>query len=161
MQCSRCGLINPPNAVRCDCGYDFETGAVHAVAASYKGRPLATLLERFGGQILDSLVAYGGLFLGMHVTQTLGITPAPAVILCLLYLVFADGIGNGQSVGKKLVGTSVVDAKTGEPCGYLSSFVRNAVMFFGIFDWIFIFGRRHQRLGDMAAGTVVVNLRAR
>ena len=26
----------------------------------------------------------------------------------------------------------------------------------GPLDWIFIFGSRHQRLGDMAAGTVVI-----
>ena len=24
MDCPRCCLINPPNATRCDCGYDFE-----------------------------------------------------------------------------------------------------------------------------------------
>jgi uncharacterized RDD family membrane protein YckC len=26
----------------------------------------------------------------------------------------------------------------------------------GPIDWIFIFGERHQRLGDMLAGTVVI-----
>src|SRR5262245_54183428 len=24
--CPKCGLLNPPNAQRCDCGYDFDTG---------------------------------------------------------------------------------------------------------------------------------------
>ncbi len=28
MKCPYCGLINPDNALRCDCGYDFETRTV-------------------------------------------------------------------------------------------------------------------------------------
>jgi hypothetical protein len=28
MDCPRCGLLNPPEARRCDCGYDFTKGTV-------------------------------------------------------------------------------------------------------------------------------------
>jgi hypothetical protein len=28
MKCPNCKLINPPTALRCDCGYDFEEKAV-------------------------------------------------------------------------------------------------------------------------------------
>jgi hypothetical protein len=28
--CPRCGLFSPPEAARCDCGYDFGTGRVEA-----------------------------------------------------------------------------------------------------------------------------------
>jgi hypothetical protein len=28
MKCPKCGLINADSALRCDCGYDFETGLV-------------------------------------------------------------------------------------------------------------------------------------
>ena len=28
MKCPRCGLINPPTAMICDCGYNFETKSV-------------------------------------------------------------------------------------------------------------------------------------
>ena len=31
-KCPNCGLINPPEAQRCDCGYDFRLGKV---ATSY------------------------------------------------------------------------------------------------------------------------------
>ena len=159
MKCLRCGLINPSQTSRCDCGFDFETGEVRALAASPNGQTLATLGERFAGQTIDGFVAYGGLFLGTYITSHLGITSAPAVVLCLLYLLFADGIGNGQSVGKKLLGIAVVDRATGAPTGHLASFIRNVFMVFGALDWIFIFGGRHQRLGDKAAGTSVIKLR--
>ena len=51
----------------------------------------------------------------------------------------------------------VVDDKTGEPCPFGQSFIRNVLLaVLGPIDWIFIFGERRQRLGDMAAGTIVV-----
>jgi uncharacterized RDD family membrane protein YckC len=159
MNCPRCGLINPAESARCDCGYDFQTGAVHRVAAPNNGFALASLGERFAGQFLDSLVAYGGIFLGMHITQKVGFGSAVPFLLFVFYLLFADGLGNGQSLGKKLIGTAVVDEQTGAPCSYWKSFVRNVVMFFGVFDWAFIFGDRRQRLGDKAASTVVIKLR--
>lgn len=28
MECPRCRLLNPPEAERCDCGYDFKTGEI-------------------------------------------------------------------------------------------------------------------------------------
>lgn len=49
------------------------------------------------------------------------------------------------------------DATTGAPCTYGQSFIRNLLLaVLGPIDWIFIFGERHQRLGDKAAGTIVI-----
>ena len=51
----------------------------------------------------------------------------------------------------------VIDARTQVPCCYGQSFVRNLLLaVLGPIDWIFIFGDRHQRLGDIVAGTVVI-----
>jgi uncharacterized RDD family membrane protein YckC len=58
---------------------------------------------------------------------------------------------------KRVLGMVVLDAKTGAPCRVWQALVRNLTLaLLGPLDWLFIFGARHQRLGDMAAGTVVV-----
>jgi hypothetical protein len=36
--CPSCGLCNPVEAVRCDCGYDFENRAVAAQQLEVRGR---------------------------------------------------------------------------------------------------------------------------
>jgi uncharacterized RDD family membrane protein YckC len=159
MQCPRCGLINPETAARCDCQFEFSTGLVAVGAPGAIGLPLAPLGDRFAGQCIDSLFGYGGMFLGTHIGVSLGVGPLPAMVMFALYLLFADGMGEGQSFGKKVMNIAVVDQKTGEPCSYRSSLLRNAVRLFGVLDWGFIFGRQRQRLGDKAAGTLVVKLR--
>jgi uncharacterized RDD family membrane protein YckC len=51
----------------------------------------------------------------------------------------------------------VVDARSGMSCTFGQSFVRNVLLaMLGPLDWIFIFGEEHQRLGDKAAGTIVI-----
>ena len=43
LTCPRCGLLSPPEALRCDCGYDFAT---KTVSASYL---TAHLIDKQGG----------------------------------------------------------------------------------------------------------------
>ena len=53
----------------------------------------------------------------------------------------------------------MIDQRNGLPCSAWQSFVRNLLLFAcGFFDWIAIFGERRQRLGDMAARTIVVDV---
>ncbi len=122
----------------------------------------ATRWQRWLGQFLDSLI-YGviaiipmmilDIILPEEYAVVLGILPA------LWYLLFQDGMPEGQSLGKKGVDTRVLDAKTGRPCTYGQSFIRNiSLIVLNWIDWIFIFGEKHQRLGDKLAGTVVVKL---
>ncbi len=36
MKCPKCGLINPESAIRCDCGYDFESKSIKSSYLSTK-----------------------------------------------------------------------------------------------------------------------------
>jgi uncharacterized RDD family membrane protein YckC len=95
------------------------------------------------------------------------------------YLLFRDGIFPGQSFGKKVLKTQVVNQETGEPGSFRESVIRNlplAINFFmpmvpvvghilgGITGTIIFIVEavslftdpKHRRLGDKLAGTIVV-----
>ena len=125
---------------------------------------LASRPQRLAGQFVDGLVAAVPFLVALLVTALLprseivGVVPvAVAAILGVLYTLLSDGLEGGQSIGKRLVGIRVVSMSTGAPCTFGQSFVRNLLlMILGPIDWLFIFGERHQRLGDKAAGTIVI-----
>lgn len=161
IKCPRCSLFNPPGALRCDCGWDFESGSQresYLTGTETMTGELAPRIERLAGQFLDGLVALAiyltVLFLGAPLAETLG--PAVAIGIALAYLLLSDALPGGQSLGKRVVKTSVVDATTKTPCTFFKSFLRNLCGLLGLLDWVFIFGPQRQRLGDMAANTIVV-----
>jgi uncharacterized RDD family membrane protein YckC len=85
---------------------------------------------------------------------------AIAIVPFALYALLADGLGSGQSLGKRLMNIAVVDARSGASCGFGRSIVRNLLRTLGILDWAFMFfGAGRRRLGDWAAGTVVVDVK--
>jgi len=135
-----------------------------AVAAASSEVRLASLGDRLIGQFADGLIAFLpilvlGLLFGMATGNDLGpFLLAPAGVFAVLYLWFADGLEGGQSYGKRMVHTRVVDFTTHAPCTYWQSFVRNVLLtILGPIDWLFIFGSQHRRLGDYAAGTLVID----
>jgi uncharacterized RDD family membrane protein YckC len=79
--------------------------------------------------------------------------------LAILYILLADGLPGGQSFGKKALRMRVIDERTGRDCTFGKSFLRNILLaILGPIDWVFIFGKKRQRLGDQVAGTIVVML---
>ena len=116
--------------------------------------------NRLLGQCVDGFIAGAPVFLIAMlsaVRPSFGLLLIPAIVWVFFYLIFADGMHDGLSLGKQWLGMRVVDATTGKPCTYWQSFLRNILLaILGPIDWIFIFGEKHQRLGDKAAGTVVV-----
>ena len=105
----------------------------------------------------------------------------------LFYSLFCELWMNGQTVGKKLMNIKVISLDGGEPT--LGQFISRWILKFyefplifgfvyimnpGVFIWIIVTGffgivvviiigvsKKNQRLGDMVAGTVVVNTKSR
>ena len=124
---------------------------------------LASLSDRLLGQILDSFVAVAAFVVAgilYAISPTIGaLALIAAVGYAIFYILFADGFAGGQSYGKRMVHTAVVDATTGKPCTFGQSFIRNLLLILlGIIDWVFIFGKKRQRLGDKAANTLVIKI---
>ncbi len=174
MDCPNCGLINPATAQRCDCGYNFATrtplkpipSAVTPLLSDAIRLPtgseliLAGLKSRLLGQSIDGLIALA-LALGCVVLIHLmkideSFQWAICLTVYLAYILFCDGFKDGQSIGKMIMKTAVVNVSNGRPCSYWQSLLRNTFQIFGFFDWLFVFGKKRQRLGDIAAGTIVV-----
>ena len=76
------------------------------------------------------------------------------------YFLFFEMTMNGQSPGKRLFGLRVI-RDNGEPVGILQSIVRNVfrmaldILYVGLF--MIMFDRKHKRIGDKVAGTIVVS----
>ena len=80
------------------------------------GYPKASLLLRAGARIVDVAIA-----------SALYWSFGPAgVLLSLLYILFADGLLQGQSPGKKLFGVKVVYVPTKSGARHRDSVLRNA-----------------------------------
>jgi uncharacterized RDD family membrane protein YckC len=116
---------------------------------------------RFVARMIDGSVASApGLALGIW-ARFMGAPIAPLTTLASLwaafYFLFGDAFPGGQSFAKRWLGMRVVDEDTGAPCTWGESFTRNITwMLLGPIDGLFIFGERHQRLGDKIVSTIVV-----
>jgi uncharacterized RDD family membrane protein YckC len=99
-------------------------------------------------------------------------------LLAFLYILIADGLKGGRSIGKRVVGLKVINTTTGKPATFKDSIQRNStvaipVLFFMVplVGWIlwFVIGipilaieiylmtrlEQHARLGDTMADTQV------
>lgn len=122
----------------------------------YASRP-----SRLMGQILDGLVAAAPVLFLVVIPRDSEVLARVLALAWIGWVFFnillADGLSGGQSFGKRMIGIRVVDAESGAPCTFGQSFARNLLLsILGPLDWVFIFGAKHQRLGDIAAGTIVV-----
>lgn len=102
------------------------------------------------------------------------IIPSAGFYAGLSYLLISDGLFNGRSIGKYLMGLRVISTVTNEPCSMKESILRNALFGLGLIlykipliGWIFIIiilafeflivlgSRDGTRLGDEIAKTMV------
>jgi len=112
------------------------------------------------------VVLYAGLasLLGLLGRAGRGVLLLGLFLLEWFYPVGFEVLARGQTPGKKLVGLRVLRAD-GAPVGWSRSSVRSLLAFADFLPFCFAFGlcamflgRRFQRLGDLAAGTVVVHV---
>jgi len=172
--------IRPP----ADDGYDLRTP--EQIDLQYD---LAGIGSRFMAMALDGLiqslliVALGAVFglgaalltaglrdlIGQYSTIFLVIGVALAVLLVFAlgwgYFIFFELIWNGQTPGKRAVGIRVLTTR-GEPVTLVHSLVRNLLRLVDALPSAYMIGiisilvtPRSQRLGDLAAGTIVVRER--
>lgn len=123
--------------------------------------PLASRSNRLLGQIIDGFIGGAPFMAAAFLTAVLDglgvVLVAGGVLWSVFYYLFADGLPGGQSFAKRWLGMQVVDEVTRAPCTFGQSFIRNLLLaILGPIDWVFIFGDQHQRLGDKAAGTIVI-----
>jgi uncharacterized RDD family membrane protein YckC len=179
MKCPNCKLVNPDSATRCDCGYDFATGQVHKAIVAAAGvtgahdvrsivrgyKVNAILGQRWGALIVDIFVLLI-VFVCLAVAIK-GNSDWPLILWSLflfLYFVVPEGKW-GVTLGKLAAKLRVVTADGAAP-GYGRATVRmllrlvevNPILAGGIPAGIVVALSEHrQRLGDMLAGTYVLN----
>jgi len=143
---------------------------------------LATVGSRFLALAVDSVIQFGcaaALFIvvvaGAWAASVTFASAGPWVlalfvlglfIINFAYFAVFESVWNGQTPGKRVVGLRVIHA-SGRPISVFEAILRNVVRIADQLPGIYAVGivsvfltERSQRLGDLAAGTVVVHERA-
>lgn len=132
----------------------------------------ASLGERILAAIVDYLVIFGWFILVISVPAQLHIRTGNVYVVCVMfpivvYDLLSEWLLNGRSIGKIALGIRVVMLDGSQPglgaylIRWLFRIIESAAFIGGIVPVITIaVNGKGQRLGDMAAGTTVVKLKA-
>lgn len=112
------------------------------------------------------------------IAAVMEILPKSGFFAGLIYLLIGDGLFEGSSIGKKIVGIKVLSKKTNISCNFRDSILRNSILGVGflfckigwigwiiffiflVFEFIILIGSSEKmRIGDEIAGTIVVETR--
>lgn len=145
---------------------------------------LAGLASRFLAYLMDALIQLAILLILFYALTIAAVAlssfvpeeardflPVAAILLIFLlyegYFVFLETYWRGQSIGKRILGLRVVK-DGGQPIRFTDAFIRNIMRFadmlppiwfyptYGIGCAVLMSNRLHKRIGDFAAGTIVV-----
>jgi uncharacterized RDD family membrane protein YckC len=133
---------------------------------------LAGLGSRFLARLLDTVIQVSLIFalaIGIGVSGSPGWLRAAGSVaafgVVFAYDLILETLNNGRTVGKLAAGIRVV-GRNGEPVRFLASAVRNIVRIVDFLPLVYLTGtisiiatQRSQRLGDLAAGTIVARER--
>lgn len=125
----------------------------------------AGLLLRSAAKTIDFII----------VAAAAEIIPRAGFFAGLAYLLISDGLFDGRSLGKRLIGLRIISTATNEPCSVRESILRNLLLCIGVvlwkiplIGWIFIVliiafefvillgSKEGMRLGDEIAKTTVI-----
>lgn len=131
--------------------------------------PLAGPLPRAAAYLVDLLIRAGAYMVLAFILAFLG-EPGMGLLLIAIfalewfYPVFFEAWWHGQTPGKRALGIAVVHAD-GTPLSFNGSLIRNLLRAADIFPFAYLTGlvtmlcsSRFQRLGDLAADTLVVHV---
>ena len=129
----------------------------------------ASVGERMLAQVVDWVVQIAYFFLWVLFIRLTGIKFGPTAIITLVvlpilfYCPLCEMLSGGQTIGKKLIMLRVImaDGTLPSPAAYLLRWllmIADGPLLGYVGVLVMILNRNNQRLGDMAAGTLVVKL---
>jgi len=130
--------------------------------------PVASLVSRSLAFLIDLLIRFAIIFVALQIFAIFGDLGSGFVLIAMFlvewfYPVLFEVFYHGQTLGKKVMGIMVIN-DDGTPIDWSSSIVRNLLRFADFLPFMYAFGflsmmfsRDFKRLGDFAAGTLVVH----
>jgi uncharacterized RDD family membrane protein YckC len=141
--------------------------------------PVAGIGSRFVALLVDYLILSAAVFIifflialidpSLREVSKLGENWAVAIFIFLMFLLYwgyftlMEAFWDGRTLGKRVAKIRVIQ-RTGRGIGLFESMTRNLLRIVDQFPGIYVVGiisilltRQHQRLGDLAAGTLVVH----
>lgn len=139
---------NPPRRVRV-----MNEGVTYNSRTDAEAFSKAEYLERFLAKFIDFLVMGAIFMFPGFVGPLAGMT----------YLLISDGLGGGQSLGKRIIGLKVISLTTGAPCDFRKSIIRNSpfailMIFFYIVGWIPYLGKLLEAAATLAVFGIEIAL---
>lgn len=128
--------------------------------------PVAGLASRAMAWLVDAMIKFAMMVVGLIVTQPMGLTGLGLWALFLfalfwLYNVLFEVLWQGATPGKRALRLRVMNAD-GTPIGWTGAIVRNLIRPIDVLPGCYLLGCisvllscNFQRLGDLAAGTIV------
>lgn len=129
--------------------------------------PVAGLASRSLAWLIDATIKIFIIFVAAIILQIFGgfgtgLQLISMFLLLWFYNILFEVLNHGATPGKRAVGVRVMNAN-GTPVGWTGSLIRNLIRFVDTLPGCYAFGlvsvlstRNFQRLGDLAAGTIVV-----
>jgi uncharacterized RDD family membrane protein YckC len=126
---------------------------------------IALRTDRVMAYLIDGFLVFC-FFLALTIIGWIGkidyeITSSVSLLIYWGYSLVKDALPNGQSFGKKSMNIKVISRRTAKNCTIIQSIVRNIftfIPFLNIADALLAGKPKRERLGDILAGTIVVDV---